>query len=549
MSDLPSVSNPPAPSRWLLVGSAVALVVLLVVNVPPFLHTALDCDPILFDLYARDMVRGGVLYRDMVENNTPTMIVLQLLIRDAFGHSTAALRIVDLLVVGLGVGLLARWFRPGRPDLHLFAFTLTAVIYLTTTEWCHVQRDVWLLLPVMGGLYLRRAQLHRSTAGRTAFGWALLEGLVWGLAVWLKPYALVMAAAVWFSGLAWARSRGANRSALLADFAGLFLGGALLGAAGVGAMHAFGIWVPYVDHLTNWGSEYRGADMYGKLGPWFFRLGYLLRNAPWSLIYLLALPAALVQAVRPVWVRWTDDRPDRALLSALLVSWAFQACILQHVFDYPHIAGEMFAVVLLIDFAIGLRTDGHRRIVLIALALMKVIGHAPVFIDRVQVWGECIRFDDRPQLRDKLARYERIGWTELDRVAQFLREQGVKPGEVNVIGDTALPLWEMLDQTPPTRYYIVQNNLLSFHSRNAEIKKTLSEVPNQRYLVCDHVGLRSEPPPGYSWRDNRADWPLRADWYGPSRWADRIVFRSGRYVVIAMPAADVPRWMDEMIDK
>src|SRR6476646_5203977 len=90
----------PGPSRPLLAASMIALAVVLAVNVPAFLRTALDCDPILFDLYARDMVRGGVLYRDMVENNTPAMIGFHACIRSALGDSTEALRAVDLLVVG-----------------------------------------------------------------------------------------------------------------------------------------------------------------------------------------------------------------------------------------------------------------------------------------------------------------------------------------------------------------------------------------------------------------------------------------------------------------
>src|SRR4051812_31692456 len=161
-------------SRLLLAASAAAFAVVLAVNLPAFLRTALDCDPILFDLYARDMARGAVLYRDMVENNTPTMIGLHACVRSAFGDSVEALRAVDLLVVGFGLGLLAWWFHPGRPDLRVLTFLLLAVLYLTTTEWCHVQRDVWLLPPAMVGLYLRRAQLGRIVCGRGVIGPALL---------------------------------------------------------------------------------------------------------------------------------------------------------------------------------------------------------------------------------------------------------------------------------------------------------------------------------------------------------------------------------------
>ena len=548
MSESPTVETVPTTSRWLLVGSAVALLVILIVNVPPFLRTPLDCDPILFDLYARDMLRGKVLYRDMVENNTPTMILLHMLVRSTLGHSPEALRIVDLAVVGLGLGFLARWFRPGRRDLHVFAFCLLTALYLTTTEWCHVQRDVWLLLPVIGALYLRRKQMLRLTANRGAFLGAVFEGIIWGLAVWMKPYALVMAAAVWALGMIWSRTRGASRKAILGDFAGLMLGGIVIGGAGLAVMHALGILVPYYDHITNWGMEYQNEDADAYVLRWFWRLSYLVRNAPWSLVYIFLIPVAAVLAVRSIRSRppaGTDDRPDRVLLSTLLVSWGFQAWFLQHAFDYPHIAGEMFALVLAIDLAAGRPTPRLRARSLAMLAAITVVGHGIRFVERVTIWGECLRADVPPELYDRLSTYERMGWAELEGINQFLRSQNVRQGEFNVIGDSALPLWEMLDQTPPTRYYIVHNNLVSFQSHKEEMLKALSEVPNQRYLVCNLIEFHLDPEKEYD-SSNPASWAPSKGWYGPRKWAEKIVFRSGRYAVVAMTAAEVPQWLDDI---
>ena len=148
------VVNPVRRGAWLAGG---ALVILLAVNLPAFLRTALDCDPILFDLFLRDMGRGRVLYRDMLENNTPAMIALHAAVRWAFGWSSEALRAVDVVVVGAGVWLLAGWFHRDRLDRRLFTACVLGSLYLSTTEWCHCQRDVWVLLPVMGAMLLRRA--------------------------------------------------------------------------------------------------------------------------------------------------------------------------------------------------------------------------------------------------------------------------------------------------------------------------------------------------------------------------------------------------------
>jgi hypothetical protein len=178
---------------------------------------------------------------------------------------------------------------------------------------------------------------------------------------------------------------------------------------------------------------------------------------------------------------------------------------------------------------------------------MTLVGHGKLFAERLDVWGACVRGEPTPALQDRLARYHRINWAELHEVADFLREQKAGPGEVNVISDTALPLWELLGQTPPTRYYIVQNNTLSFRGHRAQIVGALSRVPRQRFLVCDLAAIRWDPPPGCDWK-HASDWPLRDDWYGPRRWADRIVFRAGKYVVLEMPAADVPAWLDDVTE-
>ena len=545
----PRLVEQPAGIRRATLLAATALLTVVVVNVPPVLRTALDCDPILFDLFVRDAGRGSVLYRDMVENNTPAMIGLHWAIRSAFGWSTEALRVADLVIVGAAVWLLSCWFHRGRYDLRLFNAALLATLYLSTTEWCHAQRDVWALLPVMAALYLRRAQVARLATTRGSLALALAEGMVWALAVWIKPHVAVVAAAAWAVTVTWARANGAGIRALVADAAAVFLGGLVVGAAGIAAMDALGIWRPYVEHLTGWAGEYSKCDMYGPVGPWFFRLGYFLRNSPWSFVYLAAVPAALVLALAPLrayFSRRPTGDPAVPILAAASVAWAVQAWLLQHVFDYPHIAGAMLAVTLIVGAVAASPPSRTRTAALVALGFMAAVSHAPLLGERVSVWGDCIR-DDSPELKDRLARYPRIGWAELELVSDYLKGQNVTDGEVMVISDTALPLWERTGLTPPVRYYIVQNNILAFRSRRTEIIAALAGIPNQRFLVCDIAALRWDLPPGCDWR-HPEQWPFPADWYGPRRWADKVVFRAGRYVVLAMPASETPAWLADVSD-
>ena len=51
-----------------------------------------------------DAGRGRVLYRDMLENNTPAMIAAHAAVRWAVGWSSEALRAADVLISGEGVG-------------------------------------------------------------------------------------------------------------------------------------------------------------------------------------------------------------------------------------------------------------------------------------------------------------------------------------------------------------------------------------------------------------------------------------------------------------
>src|SRR5215212_1457605 len=118
------------PNRLLLAASAVAFAVVLAVNLPAFLRTALDCDPILFDLFIRESGRGAVMYRDMVENKPPGMFAWQAAARAVSGPTTEGIRLVDLLVVGAAAALLACWTHRGRPDLRAFTFALLATFYL-----------------------------------------------------------------------------------------------------------------------------------------------------------------------------------------------------------------------------------------------------------------------------------------------------------------------------------------------------------------------------------------------------------------------------------
>jgi hypothetical protein len=171
------------------IGTAVAcslLVLLLVTNVPLFLCMPLTDDAAMYDLQALNWLHGGMLYRDILEPNLPGVIWLHAAVRWTLGTSSMALRSVDLLLFTTFVALSRNWLASSGATRAIQAWSVLVlfVCYFSFSEWCHCQRDIWLLVPGLAGLTLRRRQIERlrfgaaqSTQGRiTCSGVALLEG-------------------------------------------------------------------------------------------------------------------------------------------------------------------------------------------------------------------------------------------------------------------------------------------------------------------------------------------------------------------------------------
>ena len=267
--------------------------------------------------------------------------------------------------------------------------------------------------------------------------------------------------------------------------------------------------------------------MYGPYGRWLMLAGRGVVNLPWSGVYLVALPAAAVAVF--------DRRPSQALLGAALTAWAGQAFLLQHAFDYVHLPAVLLAVALLLDVAAG---RAWPTVLLVSLA---VAAHATVFADRLAMWPRCFE-PATPALRDRLARFDRLHWGKLQQVADYLAAESCRDGELSLLSDTCLPLYQLTGLTAPTRYYIPRNNLLAYKSRRAEILGALADVPGQRFAVVDLAALRWQPPAGFDWT-TRDEWPLDACLGG---WADRACFRAGRYVVLRLKSAEVPAFLTQV---
>ncbi len=329
------------------------LIAALGLGVPLFLRSPVWVDVTFHDLSARNMMWGGVHYRDIFETNLPGMVWLHILVRSLFGWSSEAIRIADLVMVGGSVTLLMLWMR--KVGVALTArvwFVFCAVLfYLFQSEFVHCQRDGWMLLPTVIALHLRSKQVERSADAtrRSLFSWGVLEGMCWACAVWIKPHAAVPALCVWLVSFRRINAGIASRPALV-DFLGLLLGGGIVGVIGSIWLWSTGTWPHLWDVLLNWNPEYYKWTRHEMAKRASMLCSYF---SPWSLAHIPAIPVAIVALLRGhVWRKESPKGSERermlqALLAALYLGWLVEATFLQKCFPYSHAPVVILALAVL----------------------------------------------------------------------------------------------------------------------------------------------------------------------------------------------------------
>lgn len=558
---MPDPTRPPF-RPWRSVPLAVVVAAgALAVGVPLFLRMPPWVDVTHYDVIARTLLRGGVLYRDVFDTNLPGMPWALAAVRAALGWSYEALRAVDLVVMAGAVALLTRFVRRCGAPPHAGAWFVAAcaLFYPYLSEFCHVQRDPWALLPA-GAAALLRAK--RVAAPRSA----VPEGALWGVAVWLKPHAAVPALAVWLVSVV-PLARAGGRRAVRADFAQLILGGLLAGAPGVAFLVWSGAWPHFLDVFLNWNPAYV-ADP----GPLGARLTNVLTCfRPWGLVHLFALPLA----VRAVWqARAPNPTPaDALVLAALYLGWLAQAALLQRAFDYVQVPvallafaviagrGWCFGFVALVWFALAGAAahvvDGEALRALDRTNDVLRVEKHPLFDATVmRHWPACVR-GGGPELRDALGHFSHLAWgtnwTDLTRTAEFLRPLGLRPGELNCWHDTTHPLYLILDLDPATRF--LHYGTAFGIAAKADAVAAEVRASRQRYVVSDLLRTTRTPEALAAPDSWRAGDPLPV-WLSAAErarfpWNQPVVFRSGRYVVHRIDVARalgeirVPKW-DEL---
>lgn len=534
-----------ATCAWVVTGLA------LLIGVPIFLRLPPWVDLTLYDTAAMNLLRGGVHYRDVFDTNLPGFTWALTGIRAAFGWSVEVIRTVDLLIVaGVALLLYRLALRAGATRASAaWAMTGIALFYPFTTEFNQVQRDTWMLLPTAGAVLLRIRRLTSANAQhnpRSVCYSTAIEGLLWGLGVWIKPHVVVPAAAVWLATAPRSLACGGWRG-LLADLAGNVAGGAIVGAIGLGYIAWSGTWPAFVETFTFWNAGYAELmwlELPGRFGqqPHYF--------PPWSYLPVLALPLALLYVVDawpwvirpdrtarpgplgrvlPLWA-WDPGATDgvrvaRLGVAVLYLAWTAQALFFQRMFHYVHVP-EIFLLLALLatqrwmgGFLVFAWMGLASVAVVLGLAAPEdpdalpvlhqpfrlVIRHELARPGLGRVWVECWRTGlSDTAYRQRMMDIRRMGgfhamndWDELGEVEDWLRAHHVTDGEVLCWHDAPHALYVALRIRPPIRFQHVSQMMSIGPAQEARVLRELNAAVATgkiRYVVSDLMRPRDETP-------------------------------------------------------
>ena len=541
--------------RWNALSRCAVGVVLLSLSlgVPVYLRMPPWPDLTLYQEASHNLLAGGVHYRDIFDTNLPGFVWLLTGVRALFGGGSTPARAVDLVVVAAIATLIAVWLRRNGKSRSLTAWFCAgiALFYPFTYEFCHVQRDTWMLMPAVAASLL-------ALRGRNGF----VVGLLWGAAVWIKPHVVVPAAMVVFLPGVGETLRSYLRGRIV-----VILGGLTCGAAGVAWLVASGSWPHFVAVFTEWNPDYTKTTL-AELPD---RVQYVLCWFPgWSLWHGVALPAAVWSIVESFRCRHDVLLRSRATLSMLYLGWMLQAFVLQRGMDYVHVPETILMLAVLASVRIS-----ATPFVLTWLCLLG-LGHAaaPESMSAIapdsrtfsfsrprmfsptllKQWPAAVLGPTTPQLMDDLAVMDvhcLARFTELDRTAGYLRsvQPPLADGELLAFHDSPHPLYRMLDVKPATRFMHF-GTVLDIRSQKERIGAEV-RAAKPRFVVADL--MRMQWPGG----DPRAaaksgeDLALPA-WFPLSQrdrfpWNQTLRFRSGRYLVYEVTHeigdVDIPGWL------
>ncbi|MCH9655764.1 MAG: hypothetical protein K0U86_13940 [Planctomycetes bacterium] len=472
------------------------------------------------------------MYRDMVEPNFPGVVWIHMGVRSLFGWSTEALRSFDLVLFSFIVILLARFIAAKYFQL---SFVLV-LMYYSVSEWCHVQRDVWLLIPAVAGISMRYFQIQRisnsNPTTKSIFFHASLEGLIWGAGIWIKPHLVIPALAVWICSLFMLSTRRGS----LKDLVGLLTGGLIVGAMGIAWLISSTSWPWFLEMQLEWNREYlsSGSVLWNK--GLITNLG--IRLFPYWLVHLFAIPTALITLFK---MNFIPDRPNLIrlkLLATLYLAWCLQVLILQHPFDYIHVPPLLLGIAFMtLWFHCARHNVTFHKVLAYSFVCLALYLSPALKPEKIMLWSDCLKNGSTNEIRNQLAQIPFPDWKDLERVGEFLEQQKAGDYEVTCHSNDLVHLYRDLNLEPSTRYVYSNTHTNYFPSKRSQIKKTLLES-QQRFVLTNLMSA------GLFSNQAKENGPLGINSYPPAfpkqlqtqyPWNLPIAFRSGTLVVHRTP--------------
>lgn len=509
----PNDSAPLLRSRdaWIL------LIGWLLLAGPLFIGMPLNSDTALYDVQARTVLSGGVAYRDVVEPNLPGALWIHLGLRSVLGWSSESMRLADLVCFA---GILWLWSAAiSLKNSTRAAFLLAgSFFYLTRNEWCHAQRDVWMLLPAGAAMLLRLRRSPQSSV--VSF---VAEGVCWGAAFWIKPHVIIPAA-----GVAVADSSGRSVRMLIRDIGLVVAGGILAAIPGVVWLLVSGTWQPFLEMMLEWNPEYVAAGRARmSLDRWVLMSR---RFAPWLWIHLVAVPIAVGALVHSFRNRTDSVSRSQRLLAGCYLSWLLQSFVLQHALDYIHVPGLLLGLMVVCRHPWQLPLTVRRSVVtaFVALAVLST----PFFrIDALRYWPVVVTHGSTPEVRTALAHGNLPDWKHLSEVIGFLNAQQVQDGDVTCMNVHSVHVYNETGTRPSTRFWSVLILQDLFPHRAAAISEVVSDSRHRFVVVEKTEASLMTTTPANLWMDSFAS-----------------VFEAGSYRVLVRPD-QVPRWLNSHAER
>jgi hypothetical protein len=489
------------------------VVAVLVLAGPLFVCMPIWVDCYLFDICARSLLRGDVVYREFFLHGPPGMLLTVTGVRSLVGWRSEALRLVDLAIVSAVILLWVRFTLPLWASTAARAWTGIAMflVYIGMTEWCHCQADSWMLLPAVAAFALRLVQVNalNQRGSPRIVGMAVIEGLLWSWALMMKPFVLIPALAAWLAGL-WCLDKSRWTKAIVLDMMGLL----------IGAVCVFGTAATWLVLSSNWPDFWEASfskwnrDYYTTSGSLLHRLAEVARLPGkkggalgyWGILEWIAMGVAL-------WMLLGPRQGVRPMVAAFYLGWFVEGNFLQRQAPYQVLPAVLLGIGLLAQYA------WSRWFTIATILGWTVLAHPLLNWDRIGLWARCWREGSSPAIRNALTidptNFVAPDWVNLAAMAGDLRSRDVKDRELTCYALSATSLYWTLDVKPSTRYLELHGTLVQFPGHEAAIRNEVFASP-QRYVVNDLEQLQVRLDPKL---------------WGPFPFDLPLIHRQGRYLL------------------